>query len=66
MHFRCMIIIFVLNVPTLKNNFGAHVENIRVQSWWWFFGKKGKIQEHFKQNNDKDINLIQWWSSSSF
>jgi hypothetical protein len=24
-----------------------------------FLEKKGKTQEHFKQNTDKDINLIQ-------
>jgi hypothetical protein len=29
-------------VPTPKNNFGAHAQNIHVQSWWRIFGKKRK------------------------
>jgi hypothetical protein len=34
---------------------GKHTCSIMVVIFW----KKGKKQQHYKQNSDKDINLIQ-------
>jgi len=63
-------------LPTPRNNFGAHVENIHVHSRQWFLRKKEKNNISnkklirrliwFNDDNDHPFKLFKWFNTNFF